>query len=167
MSMPMPILLLLLLLPQGQGHGGAGDICIVGSGISGSSTAFFFTNYTTALSGAQLRVFERRAKVGGRLATVTVSGDHFEAGGSIIHPRNLHVRRFADLLGLEAKTDGDDDWLGIWDGHRFVFQTLRPLPPGTSWLRRKLHTLVNSLRLFKRYGLSLLKMDRFVQVPPP
>uniref|UniRef100_A0A0E0H0R5 Prenylcysteine lyase domain-containing protein n=1 Tax=Oryza nivara TaxID=4536 RepID=A0A0E0H0R5_ORYNI len=163
MSMPMPILLLLLLLPQGQGHGGAGDICIVGSGISGSSTAFFLTNYTTALSGAQLRVFERRAKVGGRLATVTVSGDHFEAGGSIIHPRNLHVRRFADLLGLEAKTDGDDDWLGIWDGHRFVFQTLRPLPPGTSWLRRKLHTLVNSLRLFKRYGLSLLKMDRFVQ----
>uniref|UniRef100_A0A0E0KXA5 Prenylcysteine lyase domain-containing protein n=1 Tax=Oryza punctata TaxID=4537 RepID=A0A0E0KXA5_ORYPU len=163
MSMPMPTLLLLLLLLHGHGGAGAGDICIVGSGISGSSTAFFLTNYTTALSGAQLRVFERRAKVGGRLATVTVAGDHFEAGGSIIHPQNLHVRRFADLLGLAAKADGDDDWLGIWDGRRFVFQTLRPLPPGTSWLRRKLHALVNSLRLFKRYGLSLLKMDRFVQ----
>ncbi|KAF0895635.1 hypothetical protein E2562_013930 [Oryza meyeriana var. granulata] len=159
MSILLPFLFLLF-----HGHGAAaGDICIVGSGISGSSTAFFLTNYTSAFSGGQLRVFERCAKVGGRLATVTVAGEDFEAGGSIIHPRNLHVRRFADLLGLAVKTDGDDDWLGIWDGARFVFQTLRPLPPGTSWLRRKLHVLLNSLCLLKRYGLSLLKMDRFVQ----
>uniref|UniRef100_A0A0D9WBM3 Prenylcysteine lyase domain-containing protein n=1 Tax=Leersia perrieri TaxID=77586 RepID=A0A0D9WBM3_9ORYZ len=164
MSTTTTILPLFLLLPLLNGAA-AGDICIVGSGISGSSTAFFLTNYTTALSGSgQLRVFERRAKVGGRLATVTLAGDQFEAGGSIIHPRNLHVRRFADLLGLAAKTGGDDDWLGIWDGRRFVFQTLRPLQPGTSWLRRKLHSFLNSLRLLNRYGLSLLNMDRFVQV---
>ncbi|XP_040378835.1 farnesylcysteine lyase isoform X1 [Oryza brachyantha] len=153
----------LLLVPLLLHAAAAGDICIVGSGISGSSTAFFLSNYTTVLSGGQLRVFERRAKVGGRLATVTVAGDDFEAGGSIIHPRNLHVRRFADLLGLAAKTNGDDDWLGIWDGSRFVFQTLRPPPPGASWLRRKLHALLNTLHLLKRYGLSLVKMDRFVQ----
>ncbi|KAG8044038.1 hypothetical protein GUJ93_ZPchr0458g22440 [Zizania palustris] len=159
--------LFLFLLPLPLHGSAAGDICIVGSGISGSSTAFFLANYTsdlaTALSGGRLRVFERRAKVGGRLATVTIAGDQFEAGGSIIHPRNLHVRCFADLLGLAVKTGGDDDWLGIWDGERFVFQTLRPLPPGSSRLRRKLHALLNSLRLLKRYGLSLLKMDRFVQ----
>jgi prenylcysteine oxidase/farnesylcysteine lyase len=162
--MPTLFLLLLLLLPSIHAST-ADDICIVGSGISGSSTAFFLTNYTAPTS-AQLRVFERRDRVGGRLATVAVAGDTFEAGGSVIHPRNLHVRRFADLLGLAARDDGegDDDWLGIWDGGRFVFSTLRPPPPGSSWLRRKLHSLANSLLLLMRYGLSLFRMDSFVQV---
>ncbi|TKW23671.1 hypothetical protein SEVIR_3G001800v4 [Setaria viridis] len=154
---------LVLLLPALPLPRASADICIVGAGISGASTAFFLTNYTTSLHGAQLRVFERRHRVGGRLATVAIAGDHFEAGGSIIHPRNLHARRFADLLGLAVKAGGDDDWLGIWDGKRFVFQTLRPLPPGSSWWRRKLHGLLNSLLLLRRYGLSLLKMDKFVQ----
>jgi prenylcysteine oxidase/farnesylcysteine lyase len=164
-SMP-PFLLLpvvLLLLPSLHAAiATADDICIVGSGISGASTAFFLTNYTSALP--QLRVFERRDKVGGRLATVTVGGNDFEAGGAIIHPKNLHVRRFAALLGLAARADGDDDWLGIWDGGRFVFRTLRPPPPGSSWLRRRLHGLANTLLLLRRYGLSLLRMDSFVQV---
>ncbi|XP_020182663.1 farnesylcysteine lyase [Aegilops tauschii subsp. strangulata] len=169
----MPPLFLLLLpvlllvhppFPQAAAAA-AEDICIVGSGISGASTAFFLTNYTAPDPAPQLRVFERRDRVGGRLATVTVAGEVFEAGGSIIHPRNLHVRRFADLLGLAAKTggDNDEDWLGIWDGARFVFKTLRPPPPGSSWLRRKLHGLANSLLLLRRYGLSLLRMDSFVQ----
>uniref|UniRef100_A0ACD5Y489 Uncharacterized protein n=1 Tax=Avena sativa TaxID=4498 RepID=A0ACD5Y489_AVESA len=156
----LPLLVLLLLSPSLHA---ADDICIVGSGISGASTAFFLTNYTSALPH-ELRVFERRNKVGGRLATVTVSGDEFEAGGSIIHPRNLHVRRFAALLGLAARADGDDDdWLGIWDGGRFVFKTLCPPPPGSSWLRRRLHGVANSLLLLWRYGLSLFRMDSFVQ----
>ncbi|XP_062227280.1 farnesylcysteine lyase [Phragmites australis] len=159
----LPLLLLLLPVPPLPHASAAGHICIVGAGISGASTAFFLTNYTTSLAPGSLTVFERRPKVGGRLGTVAIAGDHFEAGGSIIHPRNLHARRFADLLGLAVKTGGDDDWLGIWDGHRFVFHTLRPPPPGSSWWRRKLHGFLNSLLLLKRYGLSLLKMDRFVQ----
>jgi len=159
-----PLLLVLVLVPAALPLPRASaDICIVGAGISGASTAFFLTNYSTSLHGAQLRVFERHHRVGGRLATVAVAGDRFEAGGSIIHPRNLHARRFADLLGLAVKAGGDDDWLGIWDGKSFVFQTLRPLPPGSSWWRRKLHGLLNSLLLLRRYGLSLLKMDKFVQ----
>ncbi|KAM0911355.1 hypothetical protein ACQ4PT_013514 [Festuca glaucescens] len=163
LTFSMPPLFLLLLLSSIHAST-ADDICIVGSGISGSSTAFFLTNYTAPIP-AQLRVFERRDRVGGRLATVAVGGDNFEAGGSVIHPRNLHVRRFADLLGLAARDDGegDDDWLGIWDGARFVFRTLRPPPPGSSWLRRRLHALVNSLLLLRRYGLSLLRMDSFAQ----
>lgn len=165
--MPPLFVFLALLLPALPLPRASADICIVGAGISGASTAFFLTNYTTSLHGAQqLRVFERRHRVGGRLATVAVAGDRFEAGGSVIHPRNLHARRFADLLGLAAEAGGDDDWLGIWDGERFVFQTLRPLPPGSSWWRRKLHGLLNSLLLLRRYGLSLLKMDKFVQVWP-
>ena len=108
----LSLLVLLPVLPLPHASADA-DICIVGGGISGASAAFFLTNYTTSLAGAQLRVFEGRHKVGGRLGTVTLAGDSFEAGGSIIHPRNLHARRFADLLGLAAKVGGDDDWLGI------------------------------------------------------
>jgi hypothetical protein len=31
------------------------------------------------------------------------------AGGSIIHPHNLYVRYFANLLGLVVKAGDDDD----------------------------------------------------------
>jgi prenylcysteine oxidase/farnesylcysteine lyase len=87
----------------------------VGAGISGASTAFFLTNYSTSLHGARLRVFERRHRVGGRLATVAIAGDRFEARGSIIHPRNLHARCFVDLPGLAIKDGGQDVWLGTWE----------------------------------------------------
>ena len=73
------------------------------------------------------------------------------------------MRRFTDLLGLATNTgrDDDEDWVGIWDGARFVFKTLRPPPPGSSWLRR---VLANSLRPLKRYAFPLLRMDSLVQV---
>ena len=72
------------------------------------------------------------------------------------------MRRFTDLLGLATNTgrDDDEDWVGIWDGARFVFKTLRPPPPGSSWLRR---VLANSLRPLKRYAFPLLRMDSLVQ----
>nr|CAD1838856.1 unnamed protein product [Ananas comosus var. bracteatus] len=110
----------------------------------------------------RLRAARRRR---GRTATVSVAGDEFEAGASIIHPRNLHAARFAALLGLSHRPDddGDDSWLGIWDGSSFVFKTLAPPPPSSGSLYRKLHELLNSLLVFRRYGLSLLRMDRFVK----
>jgi hypothetical protein len=42
-------------------------------------------------------------------APIHVGGGRFEDGGFIIHTRNLHVRCFADLLGL-AVNAGDDVW---------------------------------------------------------
>ncbi|KAM0946359.1 putative oxidoreductase [Dioscorea sansibarensis] len=104
----------------------------------------------------------------GRMATVTIGGDVFEAGASIIHPKNLHALRFASLLNLPHKSkpaSGDDDsWFGIWNGEKFIFKTLRPPPPSSSIFYRKLYSLLNSLLIFKRYGVSLLKMNAFVKV---
>lgn len=37
--------------------------------------------------------------IGGRLATVKVDGDEVEAGGSIIHSKNMYMQRFVKLLG--------------------------------------------------------------------
>ncbi|XP_074573665.1 farnesylcysteine lyase [Curcuma longa] len=155
-------------------------VCVVGSGIGGSSVSHFLRQYTCAQSAAipcvdDIRIFERRGKVGGRMATVTIGGDTFEAGASIIHPKNLHALGFARLLHLDTKADDDSgvdpksnvssssSWFGIWDGSRFVFQTLTPPSSSSSAIYRKMYPLLDSLLLIWRYGLSLLRMNRFVK----
>ncbi|KAH7685318.1 prenylcysteine oxidase / farnesylcysteine lyase protein [Dioscorea alata] len=147
-------------------------ICVIGSGITGSSLAHFIKHYTCSSQARtqclnDIHVFERRGHPGGRMATVTIGGDVFEAGASIIHPKNLHALHFASLLNLPHKpkpASGDDDsWFGIWNGEKFIFKTLPPPPPSSSALYRKLYSLLNSLLIFKRYGFSLLKMNAFVK----
>ena len=72
-------------------------IAIIGSGIGGSATAHFLREILGA--NAQISVFEKANRVGGRLATLDFAGDTFESGGSIIHPRNLYMKKFVDILG--------------------------------------------------------------------
>lgn len=47
----------------------------------------------------KIDLFERQ-EVGGRLATLKVEGQDYEAGGSVIHPLNLHMKRFVKDLGM-------------------------------------------------------------------
>lgn len=47
----------------------------------------------------KIDLFER-GEVGGRLATMTLQGQEYEAGGSVIHPLNLHMKRFVKDLGM-------------------------------------------------------------------
>lgn len=140
-------------------------ICIVGSGIGGSSVAHFLRHYSS--HPFSIRVFERNGIVGGRMATVNVSGQTFEAGASILHPKNFHALNYTKSLGLNIKkpsyseTSGSFS-LGIWDGKTFVFKTLSfssKLP-----FVDKIVSLANSVLMFLRYGFSLLKMERFVEV---
>jgi len=37
--------------------------------------------------------------IGGRLATIKIDKDEVEAGGSIIHSKNMYMQRFVKLLG--------------------------------------------------------------------
>ncbi|GLT25085.1 hypothetical protein SLA2020_002380 [Shorea laevis] len=141
-------------------------VCIVGSGIAGSSVAHFLRRYSTqALSdGIQIRIFERSGVVGGRMATVSVAGDTFEAGASILHSKNYHAVNFTQLLGLKMKRppkSEDSMSIGIWDGNKFVFRTLQV--NSKSPLVQKIVSFANSIYLFIRYGSSLLKMERFVE----
>lgn len=77
---------------------------IVGAGIGGTSSAYYLRKKFG--KDVKIDVFERE-EVGGRLATLKVQGHDYEAGGSVIHPLNLHMKRFVkDLgmcLGLRAK----------------------------------------------------------------
>jgi len=69
---------------------------IVGAGVGGASAAFFLKE----LFGGKVKIdiFEKD-HVGGRLAPITISGHNYNAGGSIIHPANLYMVNFTDLLG--------------------------------------------------------------------
>lgn len=101
------------------------------------------------------------------MSTVTISGDTFEAGASILHPKNFHTLNYSKLLNLEINGKNSDSTseslsLGIWDGKKFVFKTLK-VNFNVPFLD-KLVSLVNSLRIFIRYGMSLLKMNSFVEV---
>ncbi|PON36188.1 Prenylcysteine oxidase [Parasponia andersonii] len=141
-------------------------VCIVGAGIGGSSLAHFLRLYSSPdHADFRIRIFERSGVVGGRMATVNVSGDIFEAGASILHPKNFYALEYTKLLNLTIKepssSSSSSPSLGIWDGKKFVFKTLgfdSDLP-----FVQKLVSLANSVLTVLRYGFSLLKMETFVQ----
>ena len=144
-------------------------VCIIGSGISGSSVAHFLRKYSPEPSPiSSIHIFERNHVVGGRMATVTVANHTFEAGASIIHPKNYHTSNYTEYLNLKKKFPGgddDDSSLGIWDGNKFVFKTWTGF--GFNWgfsFFNKVVSLVNDFKFFWRYGFSLLRMQNFVEV---
>eukprot|EP00250_Pteridium_aquilinum_P014701 c22148_g1_i1 orf=247-1689(+) len=135
------------------------QVCIVGSGISGSAAAHFLRNYSS--QDLHIHIFEKSGAVGGRMAMVDLGGESkFEAGASILHPKNLHTARFTQLLGLKTKQLGDDDNFGMWNGSTFVFMTQKPAHP--SFLSQKWTGLLNTFSLLWRYKLSLFYMDSYV-----
>lgn len=150
--------LLVLLLACAPCHGQS-EVCVVGSGMGGASVAHFLREY--AREPLQISIFEERDRVGGRMAVVELEGDQFEAGGSILHPKNLHAVRFAELLGLNRTSDDDDQSFGIWDGTQFVFQTARA---GDSIFSKTITQIMNTLSVLWRYGISLWRMQTYVNV---
>ncbi|KAM5577854.1 farnesylcysteine lyase [Rosa sericea] len=153
------ISLLLLLSALSQAHD---TVCIVGAGIGGASVAHFLRQYSPSTLNLTIRMFERNGVVGGRMATVNVSGEFFEAGASILHPKNFYAVNYTELLNLTVNNPSDDsEGFGIWDGEKFIFKTLivkSKLP-----FVNRIVSLANSLLLFVRYGYSLVRMDRFVE----
>lgn len=144
-------------------------VCIIGSGIGGSSVAHFLRLYANSNPNGNapnltIRIFERKGVVGGRMATVNVSGDIFEAGATILHPKNCHARNYTNFLNLTVKEPSSSSSLslGIWDGNKFVFKTLS-FDSNIPFVR-KIVSLANSIRMLVRYGFSLLRMEKFTEV---
>lgn len=73
------------------------SIAIIGAGIGGTSAAYYLRQKFG--KDVKIDLFER-GEVGGRLATMTVQGQEYETGGSVIHPLNLHMKRFVKDLGM-------------------------------------------------------------------
>lgn len=80
----------------------AGDrfkVAVIGSGIGGSSAAYFIRNLLG--SGAIIDVFEKDNRIGGRMAVVEIENNTFEAGASIIHESNKYMTNFCELGGIK------------------------------------------------------------------
>lgn len=100
------------------------------------------------------------------MATVSIGGETFEAGASILHPKNYYALNYTKLSGLKVKpppASEDDDSMsfGFWDGKKFVFKTLQV--DSKFPFVQKIVSFANSFYLFFRYGFSLLKMNSFVE----
>ncbi len=73
-------------------------VAIIGSGIGGSSAAYFISN---SLGGkVDIDVFEKSGKVGGRMAVLELDGEFYEAGGAVIHESNKYMNDFCEFLGM-------------------------------------------------------------------
>ncbi|EDO41014.1 predicted protein, partial [Nematostella vectensis] len=118
-------------------------VAIIGAGIGGSASAFFTRELLG--SSAEIDVYEASNRVGGRLDTVEVAGQRFEAGGSIIHSANQHMQSFVSELG----DNENSSLLGIYNGTAFVFM-------GSRW------KIVNYAKLIWRYGFDLITMDNWI-----
>ncbi|KAJ6653265.1 hypothetical protein lerEdw1_009429 [Lerista edwardsae] len=86
---------------------------------------------------------------GGRLATLNMHGQDYEVGGDIIHPKNLHMKRFAEELGLSTLKSGAG-LLGVYSGEEVVF-------------KESSCDLWTIVKLLWRYGLDPLRIYAWVQ----
>jgi prenylcysteine oxidase/farnesylcysteine lyase len=73
-------------------------IGIIGGGIGGTGSAYFLKQLLHEEDEISVDIFEPR-HIGGRLRVINVGGREYEAGGSIIHPRNKYMQRFVKELG--------------------------------------------------------------------
>ncbi|XP_053574137.1 prenylcysteine oxidase 1 [Bombina bombina] len=121
-------------------------IAIVGAGIGGSSAAYFMRQKYG--KHVQIDLFEKE-EVGGRLATVEIEGSQYEAGGSVIHPLNLHMKTFVKELGLSSRS-GSGNLIGIYNGKEFIFEE-------SGWF------LINGFKMLWQYGLNFLRMHMWVE----
>ncbi|XP_030849647.1 LOW QUALITY PROTEIN: prenylcysteine oxidase 1 [Strongylocentrotus purpuratus] len=118
-------------------------IAVVGGGIGGTSNAFYLRDLFG--ENAAITLFEKDT-IGGRLATVSIGGAEYEIGGTILHPRNLYMKKFVQDFGLkERSAEGTDRTMGIYDGEEFVFQSSQ-------------YSIITLLKLLWRYGLDVFRM---------
>lgn len=118
---------------------------VIGAGIGGASASHFLSELFD--KNVDIDVYESKI-IGGRLATVKIGDEEYEAGGAIIHPRNKYMKNFVKFLNLYPRPPVGSTF-GIWNGKEFVFEE-------SSW---------DSVTLFKllyRYGLDPFYLHRYV-----
>ena len=99
----------------------AQKVAIVGSGVGGSAAAYFLARASGG--AADVRVFERDARVGGRARTVDVFGRRLDAGATAISSLNRYLVGFVAQFGLDVAPDAARPGaLGIWNGSALVLE---------------------------------------------
>ncbi|CAF0905060.1 unnamed protein product [Rotaria sordida] len=119
-------------------------IAIVGAGLGGISTAYWLKYYLN--DSVAITIYESD-QVGGRLKNVDIDGNEYEAGGSIIHEKNLYMKRFTDELGLKRlNVPSSMPYIMTNDGSQTLFSTLSRYIP-------------NVFLILWRYGVDALRLN--------
>lgn len=121
-------------------------IAVVGAGIGGTAAAYYLRQEFG--TGVKIDVFES-GLVGGRLASVKIKDYEYEMGGSVIHPLNLHMKHFVEILGIPPRKDVPSK-MAIFDGKELMFEE-------SDWY------IINFIRMLWRYGFNLLRMQVWVE----
>jgi len=100
------------------------DVCIVGAGIGGASTAYYMFQRN---SSTTVRAFERRDYVGGRLKHVVIEGNVIEIGGDAWSSANEYIGRIVKDLNVSVDEDASrlpqdpvSDSLAVWNGETLI-----------------------------------------------
>jgi len=120
-------------------------VAVIGGGIGGASTAFHLRQL---LPNASIDVFEREARVGGRIDHVDVDGA-VETGASMWIRQNRLLHEFAVRAGLPVVRKAGSGLLGVWNGHDMVFRSSVFMP-------------VTAIRALWRYGLASRDVQQLV-----
>ncbi len=91
-------------------------IGIIGSGIGGTSLAYFLKE---SLHSPELHIFEKNDRIGGRIKATNIEGEWFEQGATFFHETNQIMLNLANKLGLQRKAYKMPSY-GIWNGRAFV-----------------------------------------------
>ncbi|KAL3841327.1 hypothetical protein ACJMK2_019489 [Sinanodonta woodiana] len=126
---------------------GVPRIGIVGAGVGGTSAAYFLRELFG--DSAQIDIFERKA-VGGRLAVINIDDHYYNAGGSIIHPQNMYMVNFTNMLGLGMDTKPGSGTFGLFNGDEMLFST-------SDW------SVITLMKLVWRYGLDIINIGNWVK----
>lgn len=131
---------------------------VIGSGITGASTAYFLHSLLHDLVDLRFTVWECDHRVGGRIADVHLGGFRMEGGGSILHDSNRYMREFAAKLNLSLHEPPPklDSSTAVWNGAEFLLR-LGGAPEG--WLGK----LRDGLAIVWRYGLDFLRLEQIVR----
>eukprot|EP00291_Cryptomonas_curvata_P003617 CAMPEP_0172188784 /NCGR_PEP_ID=MMETSP1050-20130122/22149_1 /TAXON_ID=233186 /ORGANISM="Cryptomonas curvata, Strain CCAP979/52" /LENGTH=263 /DNA_ID=CAMNT_0012863383 /DNA_START=99 /DNA_END=887 /DNA_ORIENTATION=- len=124
-------------------------IAIIGSGVSGSASAYFLRKL---FPNASIDVYEQDNSLCGRVKTVSYSGVTVEAGGSVIHVSNRYLKEFVKETGLAVSKNRTyaGKTMGIFDGNKLIFKST-----GIAF--------IDAASMLWRYGLSLLRLKSTVR----
>ncbi len=99
------------------------NLAIIGSGIGGSSAAYFSRKY---LPDSKITVYERDNRVGGRVLTYDDGKNKSELGAAFFNFKNKLIYDLVKELNLNIKKVEETKDIALWNGNEVFFKANQP-----------------------------------------
>jgi prenylcysteine oxidase/farnesylcysteine lyase len=99
------------------------NLAIIGSGIGGSSAAYFAHKY---LPNSKITVYERENRVGGRVLTYDDGKNKSELGAAFFNFNNKLIYELVRELNLNIKRIEEAKDIALWNGNEVFFKASQP-----------------------------------------